>query len=91
MTGRFGRLCRRLVYVFEVGFASEVFMMSFCWIEVDVMNLLHVCMIHLKKPAVVQSFLRNNKLHQHIYPPCSGVKRVADTEVSLVFGVFVAG
>ena len=94
MTGRFGRLCRRLVYVFEVGFSSEVFMMSFCWIEVDVMNLLHVCMIHLsRKPAVVQSFLRNNKLHQHTYPPCCGVKRVADTfvEVSLVFGVFVAG
>ena len=61
---------------------------EFCWIEVDVMNLLHVCMIHLsRKPAVVQSFLRNNKLHQHTYPPC-GVKRVADTfvEVSLVFG-----
>ena len=62
---------------------------EFCWIEVDVMNLLHVCMIHLsRKPAVVQSFLRNNKLHQHTYPACCGVKRVADTfvEVSLVFG-----
>ena len=43
-----------------------------------------------QEPAVVQSFLRNNKLHQHTYlpSPCCGVKRVADTfvEVSLVFG-----
>ena len=48
---------------FEVGFSSEVFMITFCWIEVDMKNLLHVCMIHFKKLAVVQSFLRNNKLH----------------------------
>ena len=43
-----------------------------------------------QEPAVVQSFLRNNKLQFSIltYLPCCGVKRVAVTfvEVSLVLG-----
>ena len=60
-------------------------------------NLLHVCIHSLLKRPAVQSFRSNNKLLSSLtcmyLPPFCGVKRVADTfvEVSLVFGVFVAG
>ena len=56
------------------------------------MNLLHVCMIHLsRKPATVQSFLRDNKSHYLHVPSLLVVKRVASTfvEVSLCFGFCV--
>ena len=53
------------VHVFEVWFPLEVFKMILtCW-KIWVNSCMNACCFSSRKPAVVQSFLRNNKLHNN--------------------------
>ena len=68
---------------------------DFCWIDDEIAEF-DACMHSFasQETSSAESFQGDNKSHTTcMYPPCCGVKRVADTfvEVSLVLGFFVAG